>query len=511
MKPRNYFLLLAGMAIACLFAVACGKSTSVHSPDGGIVTTSVYVQLYYPATADQDPLADVVTMGIKVTNDLGETIVENRDNFDAGSGLLPSVPLGPNRTITVEGRNAGGSVVSRGMSPLVDILEGPAGTVSIYFSLIDRFSFTTRATDRVSQPMSKSRIGHTATLMKDGRVLIVGGAEVYSPMSNLDTLDGMTLLKSVEIFDPATGVFSQGQSLNFSRAFHSATLLKDDRVLIAGGVGWIQNSYAALKTIEIFDPMNNTFSAPNSFMGEVMGRAYHSATLQFDGTVLITGGWGCDGGAYPCNRIYLQSAELFYPSVDQFSNTSGFLLNARAQHTATLLTSGKIIVAGGRDGNAVLKSTEIFSNNSFTTGPDFNQGRAGHTATRVGDSQILFTGGYTTAGGLGSANNTIEVLLYTSPVQMVAAPANMLSARALHSATLLNNNLLLVAGGVGAGESTISTAELVGDAGQGFLSRPTAGDLKAGRYMHRATLLSNGGVLLTGGVAYENPTEDIPA
>ena len=465
---------------------------------------SVYLQIYYPATTDQDPLADVVTMGIKVANDLGETIVENRYNFSAGSGLLPSVPLGPNRIITVEGRNSGGSVVSRGMSPLVDILEGSAATVSIYFSLIDRFSFTTRAADRVSQPMSKSRIGHSATQLKDGRVLIVGGAEVYSPQANLDTFDGMTLLKSVEIFDPSTGVFSQGQSLNVSRAFHSATLLKDGRVLIAGGVGKINNVNAALATIEMFNPMNNTFTALLSYMKEGKGRANHAAALQFDGTVLISGGWGCDGS--PCSKVYHKSAELFYPSVDQFDRT-GDLNHERAHHTMTLLTSGKIIVAGGRDGNAVLKSTEIFSNNVFAAGPDFNQGRAGHTATRVGDSQVLFAGGYTTAGSLGSATNTIEALLYTSePVQMVAAPANMLSARALHSATLLNNNLLLVAGGVGAGESTISTAELVGDAGQGFLSRTTAGDLKAGRYLHRATLLSNGGVLLTGGVAYDDIT-----
>jgi hypothetical protein len=162
---------------------------------------------------------------------------------------------------------------------------------------------------------------------------------------------------SAELYDPKTGTFSPTGSMATARAFHTATLLADGRVLIAGGdpSGWNFNSLIA--SAEIYDPSTGTFSATGSL---IVGRAWQTATLLADGRVLITGG----GGDYT-NRSFLASAALYNPKTGTFSPT-GSMTEPRTYHQATLLLGGRVLITGGYGALAPLASAEIYDPASGT-------------------------------------------------------------------------------------------------------------------------------------------------
>src|SRR5581483_5578764 len=159
---------------------------------------------------------------------------------------------------------------------------------------------------------------HTATLLPNGKILVAGGYPNAGPLA------------STEVYDPASGLFSAGANLLTSRELHTATLLPNGLVLIAGG---FNGSYLA--SAELYDPSNGTVSATGSLQA---ARDQHTATLLPGGKVLIAGGRD-SGGA-------VASAELYDPATGQFS-TTGSLSTPRYLHTATLLPNGKVLVAGG--------------------------------------------------------------------------------------------------------------------------------------------------------------------
>ena len=122
--------------------------------------------------------------------------------------------------------------------------------------------------------MSDFRDRHTATLLQDGRVLVVGGGG-----------EGYASRTSVELYDPATGTFSRTGSLKTGRWLHTATLLSDGRVLIAGGRSPNDSTYASA---ELYDPRTGKFTSTGSMKAS---RQQHTATLLPDGRVLIAGGF----------------------------------------------------------------------------------------------------------------------------------------------------------------------------------------------------------------------------
>jgi hypothetical protein len=181
--------------------------------------------------------------------------------------------------------------------------------------------------------MAKALLGHTATLLPNGKVLIAGGVSA--------SLSQPTI--SAELYDPSTGRFTITGSMATPRAGHTATLLPNGKILIAGGYTDFSNGeFHATATAEVYDPATGSFS-PSSSMEAA--RFEHTATLLPNDTVLIAGGND-------------STAEIYDPVTDSFS-TTGAMEIARSGHTATLLLNGMIFVAGGGSFSPI-KSAEVY-------------------------------------------------------------------------------------------------------------------------------------------------------
>ena len=329
--------------------------------------------------------------------------------------------------------------------------------------------------------MGVPRSGHTATLLVDGRVLIAGG-----------TRDAA---HSAELFDPAADAFTPvSSSMVQVRTGHCASLLPDGKVLIAGGGDSNGNVF---KTAELFDPLTQRFSATGDLN---QARENATATLLSNGTVLIA------GGQY--SRDVLSSAELYDPTTGTFTPTGNMHLR-RAQHTATLLSSGKVLLIGtvSDTGNA-----EVFDPASglFAATGSLIQPRTHHTATLLPNGTVLVLGGTQVMppGGGGAAPQPVSLdsaEIYDPAKGVFHTAGNLLVARDSHSASLLPNGTVLVAGGYSHGFDgdaqpewyTMFTAELFDPA----TSRSTmAASLQADRAEHVVTLLNNTQMLVTGGI-----------
>ena len=193
------------------------------------------------------------------------------------------------------------------------------------------FALTSRAQVAGTPELHVARLGHTATVLSDGRILIAGGENAGGPVNQ------------AEIFDPDTGAFSVVGSSVVARADHTATLLGDGRVLIAGG----RHYTTLLDSTELFEPATGTFLPVPVTLRRP--RAGHSATVLADGTLLIAG--GDEAG----------SAEILDPTTASSTLLPALLAIPRARHAATLLESGSVLIVGGAEvGNGALDSAELF-------------------------------------------------------------------------------------------------------------------------------------------------------
>ncbi|HEX6795157.1 MAG TPA: kelch repeat-containing protein [Casimicrobiaceae bacterium] len=328
------------------------------------------------------------------------------------------------------------------------------------------------------------RAGHAATLLRNGKVLVVGGAgtlgvsggtsaEIYDPATGKWTLTGtlgvprsdptatmlnngqvlvvggdygeaspqsLGLLGTCELYDPATGTWSKTASLNTPRDGFTATLLANGEVLVAGGV---DGSDAPLDTAEIYDPVRRTWRYTGSFGG---ARSSHAAARLADGKVLLVGGFGSytAGDFFP---VAIGGGTVYDPVTGTWSGLGG-LYTPRAQSTATLLANGHVLVAGGY---AFLFDNHGSSEVSYaladlfdpigdwnSTGP-MNARRTAHTATLLPNGQVLVTGG--------SDSNGASSELYDPMTGTWHVAASMQVARSGHTATLLPDGRVLVVGG----------------------------------------------------------------
>jgi hypothetical protein len=234
------------------------------------------------------------------------------------------------------------------------------------------------STGGVSSKPLQERYGHTGTRLADGRVLIAGGG--YG-MPGLGASDNSAVL-----YDPATGAFTPTGKMGAPRVYHSATLLRDGRVLVVGGA----DSARIQASAELYDASTGAFVATGS-LGD--GRLGHTATLLADGRVLVAGGQGTRG-------VALSSAEIYDPASGAFSGAAS-LGSGRRTHTATTLCDGTLLLVGGIDSaQSILATTELYDlvSGVFRPGADLTARRTSHAATALLDGKVLVVGGDTMIG-----------------------------------------------------------------------------------------------------------------
>ncbi len=398
--------------------------------------------------------------GLAVTAALLIVIVVLVQGLGSGPVSSPSAPIGPSTSpsATATSMPTKPPTATPGVTALPEPTPSPSPEPSPTAPPVGSLQDTGAMAPPLSQP--------TAVRLADGRVLITGGREKRP--------NGITLLRSqtAEIYEAASGKFTPTGSMADARAGHTATLLNDGRVLIVGSID-ASDGFDNLATAELYDPATGKFTRTGSL---AQGRAHHTATLLNDGRVLIAGGYG--GGT-----LSLSSAEIFDPSTGKFT-TTGSMTTARRDATATLLTTGLVLVAGGlnTDANGARASAELYdpATGKFTATGSMATARFDFGAMGLEDGRVLVAGGLdsalkpltsaefydpgtgkfspagsTTAGGASTAVwlKDARVLFVSSggvslydPASDTFSPVGT-PAASVDTATLTDRNVLLTEGG----------------------------------------------------------------
>lgn len=263
--------------------------------------------------------------------------------------------------------------------------------------------------------------GTTATLLADGRVLVTGGV-------GRDATVSKRFRPSAEIYDPRSRTWTPTGSMVEQRRNYTATLLADGDVLVAGGMG-PDGSYDYLSSAELYDPATGVWSATGAMNvargtnanGTAPGQ---SATLLRNGTVLVAGGratWSEDTA----------SAELYNPSRGQWTMT-GNMSAPRNRHTATMLYDGTVLVIGG-------STAELYDpvSGTWSIASDLVPPRTGHTATLLPNGDILVVGGETINGPLAFAELYDPRSGIWANAGLLRSPRNWFSATLLPDGSVL--------------------------------------------------------------------------
>jgi hypothetical protein len=333
----------------------------------------------------------------------------------------------------------------------------------------------------------EARAQHTATLLADGRVLVAGGRG----------RDATDTLASTELFDPKTNAWAKGPTMTTPRAGHTATLLDDGRVLVVGGTAPARDGSArldALETAELFDPKTNGWRLVGSLADARNG---HTATKLADGSVLVV------GGARPVHQ-HLASVERFDPGREVFSAAAPLSLG-RWLHDAVRLADGSVVVLGGRSNHVTasapvpktgvpLDAVERFEPDAgvWAAVPALTEPRQRTAVVALGPRVVVF-------GGQTSTMSTNYVEWWEAPgAAWAQAPTHLSVPIAGHTATALSSGDVLVVGGEPPqAVDTPRVQRWVASSQRWCL----AGALRTSRKGHSATRLKDGSVLITGGTS----------
>ena len=319
--------------------------TAVLLPNGQVIETSsgsIMPDVYNPLTGTFSATgAMLMNHGPSLT---GTLLNDGRVLFIGGTGLPSATELYDPSSGTFlptgspvypHGANNTSTPLNDGRVLVVGGLAGP-GLTNPANSGAELYD-PVKGKFTAAGPMSQNRSYHTATLLLDGRVLIAGGVTQGS--------QGQTVA-SAEIFDPATGNFSSTAQMESPRGAHFAVLLPSGKVLVGGGFG-----SDSLVTAEIYDPAAGTFSPTGQL---ITGRDLSAAILLPSGQVLVAGG-------YPNFPTATVAAELYNPASGTFTSTGSSVI-ARGDPVPTLLLDGSVLLAGGTSSSGVaLGSAEIYT------------------------------------------------------------------------------------------------------------------------------------------------------
>ena len=329
--------------------------------------------------------------------------------------------------------------------------------------------------------LASGRYDHAATQLNDGRVLVTGG-------------NNGGPLASAQLYDPKVNGWSSAAPMNFARHGHGAVLLHSGKVLVAGGYAPGADPASPsgyTRTAELYDPQTNTWSRAGN-MGT--GRFQPTMTELPDGRVLVAGGTGdIESGEGVVEAVALDSAEVYDPATNNFTDVPSMSV-ARSMATATLLPSGKVLVAGGYD-NATgqLSSAELFDpeTNTWSDTGALAQARDAATATALRDGDVLVAGGDSGNGALPTAE------IYDAGAGTWHAAGSMHHGRQTAAAALLKDGTVLVSGGEDARlGNLLDSVERYDPATDKWTE---AGKLPAALKQHTLTALDDGRALVVGG------------
>lgn len=317
--------------------------------------------------------------------------------------------------------------------------------------------------------MHSARFNHTATLLPNGKVLVAGGS---------CSSETCVALASAELFDPATGTWSLTGSMNVARENHTATLLSNGNVLVAGGDDGNTPTVKAIASAELYNPTTGMWTFTGSMH---TARFNHSATMLGNGEVVVAGG---DNGAGDCclaashqmpnhqrgsSNILdspcfcphgIASAELYNPTTGKWSRT-GRMNKARTLFTAISIPDGtfRVLVAGGIQCNILSSNCTVYSSAEIydpTTGVwtltgSMNVARYLFAGAQLnpGTGQVLVSGGNSSSSTLASAE------VFTTSTGTWSLTGSMNVARSFHMDLRLHSGKVLAVGGGG-----LSSAEL---------------------------------------------------
>lgn len=273
-------------------------------------------------------------------------------------------------------------------------------------------------------------------LVSGGKFLVAGG------------FDGANNLASAELYDPNTGLFTPTGSMQVERQLPITIPVLGGLVLVAGGL-----SGTYLAECELYNPQSGIF-VPTGSMSTPRSATTASATLLVNGSVLVLGGV-IPGGS----PTYLNTGEVYNPSVGTWSPTGNMTFPTQGA-TATILTNGTVLVAGGiSTGGITNAGAQLYNStsNSFAATGNMNHDRTAAAAVRLGNGKVLVAGG--SASGTGTIA-TCEV--YDPALGTWANVASLGTPRQGHTLTILpdGSGKVLAAGGLNAGGAIVSTAEI---------------------------------------------------
>jgi WD40 repeat protein len=280
------------------------------------------------------------------------------------------------------------------------------------------------------------------------------------------------------------GAFIPTGDMKVAHGETTLTPLATGKILIAGGLDAFSDYPPTVTaTAELYDPATGTFSLTGK-MGT--GRGCHTTTLLTNGKVLVAGGW--DG------QKFLASAELYDPTTGTFAAT-GSMIQGRCYHAATLLPDGKVLVTGGYGSSSAIAEIYDPSDGTFTAVGSMTSVRSGHVARLLASGKVLLAGGYDNQRSLASAE------LYDPTTGTFTATGNMTTARSDFTATLLRDGTFLIAGGSGSSSTEIY------DPSTGIFTATV--NMTRARYGLTATLLLDGTVLIAGGATNGSASAEI--